>query len=45
MKKQWVIGILSVVLAGAVMFMMQKQSSEPIVYDDEQKGVNKQIVI
>lgn len=45
MKKQWVIGILSVVLAGAVMFMMQKQSSEPIVYDDEQKGLNKQIVI
>ncbi|MBB5326314.1 C4-dicarboxylate-binding protein DctP [Anoxybacillus tepidamans] len=45
MKKQWGIGVLSIALVGAVMFMMQKQSSEPIVYDDEQKGLNQQIVI
>ncbi|MGX1900376.1 TRAP transporter substrate-binding protein [Thermolongibacillus altinsuensis] len=47
MGKRWlIITVLLFALLGSVIFMMKRYFSERnIVYDDEQKGLNKQIVI
>ncbi|MBA2871901.1 C4-dicarboxylate-binding protein DctP [Anoxybacillus calidus] len=47
MEKRWlIIIVLLLVLIGSVIFMMKRHfSEENMVYDDEQKGLNKQIVI
>jgi tripartite ATP-independent transporter DctP family solute receptor len=47
MEKRWlIITILLFALIGSMIFIMKRHFSEAnIVYDDEQKGLNKQIVI
>ncbi|WP_066323097.1 TRAP transporter substrate-binding protein [Anoxybacteroides amylolyticum] len=45
MKKWWFVSGLLFVVIGVVMFVGQKQTSNQIVYDEEQKGLHEQIVI
>nr|WP_240371547.1 TRAP transporter substrate-binding protein [Anoxybacillus rupiensis] len=45
MRRKWMITGLLAILAAVIVWMIQIQKPEQLVYDDEQQGLNKQIVI